>query len=343
MNPSVSVLMPVYNASATLPECIESVLVQTHTDFELVCVDDGSTDGSTRVIEEAKKGDRRVRLIRGGRRGIVGALNRGLKACKGEFIARMDADDIMHPDRLKAQLHYFLAGGQFDLLGTQVRMISDSGFLSSGVVRYEKWSNSLTDHVDMVRELYVESPLVHPTFFLRKQFYEDLGGYRNSPWAEDYDLIFRAHLKNAAFGKVPMTLLFWRDSAGRLIRTDRRCKRAAMFRAKVHYFLRSGILDRRGSIVIAGTGPTGRMVAALFIRRGISIGSFVDNVVGPPGRRVMGVRAYGFEGEVPEEFFRTFRSAHFIVCIGNRRGREHFIRRLEDMGYFQGRDFTRFI
>jgi glycosyltransferase involved in cell wall biosynthesis len=342
MNPTVSILMPVYNAAVTLGGCLKSVLCQTFADLELICVEDGSTDESAALIEEAGKKDRRIKFIRGGRQGIVGALNLGLKMCSGKYVARMDADDIMHRERIEQQLRYFNDGGRFDLLGARVKMISDSGFLSSGVVRYEGWTNQLTEHDDIVREIFVESPLVHPTIFLRKDFYEELGGYRGNPWAEDYDLILRAHMKNARFGKVPETLLLWRDSDGRLIRKDKRCKRKAMFRAKVHYFMKKGLMGGKRSVVIAGTGPSGREVARLLIRVGIKIRCFVDNLRGPEGRTVMGIQAFGFDGQMGN-FFHQFGDSYFAICIGDDAGRENFIQGLEGASREQGKDFMRFV
>ncbi len=343
MKPAVSVLMPVYNAAFTLPASIESVLGQTFSDLELICVDDGSTDASARLIEEAGRKDPRVRLIRGRRRGIVAALNRGLRACAGTYVARMDADDIMHEERIEHQLRFFREAGRFDLIGAKVRMISDSGFLSSGVVRYEGWSNSLTEHEDIVREIFVESPLVHPTFFLGKEYYEKLGGYRARPWAEDYDLVLRAYLAGARFGKVPEALLFWRDSAGRLIRNDARCKRGAMFRAKAHYFVKRGLLEKKRSVVIAGTGPSGREVARLLLCEGVTVACFVDNREGPGGRTVMGIPAFGFPSPAPEGFFRACAGSYFIVCIGDEAGRRDFERGLQRASLRQGKDFMRFL
>ncbi|NIO15403.1 MAG: glycosyltransferase [Deltaproteobacteria bacterium] len=343
MKPAVSVLMPVYNAASTLPASIGSVLGQTFSDLELICVDDGSTDASARLIGEARRRDPRVRLIRGRRRGIVAALNRGLRACSGTYVARMDADDIMDEERIERQLRFFNEAGQFDLIGARVRMISDSGFLSSGVVRYEGWSNSLTEHDDIVREIFVESPLVHPTFFLGKEYYEKMGGYRGSPWAEDYDLILRAYLAGARFGKVPETLLLWRDSAGRLIRNDARCKREAMFRAKVHYFVKKGLLEKRRSAVIAGSGPSGREVARLLLCEGVTIACFVDNREDPGRRTVMGIPAFGFPSPAPEGFFRAFAGSYFIVCIGDDAGRRDFVSGLERASLRQGKNFMRFL
>lgn len=343
MKPAVSILMPVYNASDTLPACIESVLGQTFTDMEVVCVDDGSTDGSAEIIENAMKGDGRVALVKGGRRGIVGALNLGLARCRGRYVARMDSDDLMDPRRIEIQVGYLEQAGDFDLIGTRVRMISDSGFLSSGVLRYEKWTNSLISHDEIVRDIFVESPIVHPTFFTRRKLFEELGGYRETPWAEDYDFLLRAHLKGATFGKVEDELLLWRDSEGRLLRSDERCSRGAMFKAKAHYFFKTEMGREKRKIVIAGTGPSGRTVARLLMNSGRKVHCFVDNLRGPEGREVMGIRAHGFDGPVPPGFFHELKDPFCILCIGDDEGRDHFIAQIEGAGMSWGRDYVRFI
>ena len=98
--PIVSVLLPAYNAAATLPECLRSISRQTLQDWECIVVDDGSVDATGRLAAEFAAQDRRVRVLREPHRGLVGALNRGLAHCRGRYVARMDADDLMHRRRL---------------------------------------------------------------------------------------------------------------------------------------------------------------------------------------------------------------------------------------------------
>src|ERR1051325_1151561 len=104
--PTVSVLLPVYNAERYLESALQSVLGQTFSDFEVIAVDDGSKDNSKKILERFAANDPRIRVISRPNTGIVGALNDGLAVARGEFIARMDADDVALPGRFQAQLDY---------------------------------------------------------------------------------------------------------------------------------------------------------------------------------------------------------------------------------------------
>ena len=106
--PTVTVLMPYYNAEATLVECLNSILRQTVATFELLVVDDGSSDGSRQIILAKQSQDKRIRLLSPGRVGLVKALNLGLAAAQTPLVARMDADDIMEPTRLEKQMAFSL-------------------------------------------------------------------------------------------------------------------------------------------------------------------------------------------------------------------------------------------
>jgi glycosyltransferase involved in cell wall biosynthesis len=125
--PSISVLLPVHNAGRFLRAAVASILAQTHRDFELIAVDDGSTDASGRILDAFAATDSRVRLISRPNTGIVGALNDGLAVARGEFIARMDADDIAEPGRLEQQLAHLLIHPEIIALGTFARVIDPAG------------------------------------------------------------------------------------------------------------------------------------------------------------------------------------------------------------------------
>src|SRR5205085_11515317 len=122
-----SILMPVYNAERYLHEAVQSILEQTITSFEFVIVNDGSTDHSLRILKGFEKKDGRIKLISRGNTGLVGALMDGLEACRGEFIARMDADDIAMPMRLEKQLDYMRAHPECVVVGCRVMGIDPYG------------------------------------------------------------------------------------------------------------------------------------------------------------------------------------------------------------------------
>ncbi|MEE8434977.1 MAG: glycosyltransferase family 2 protein [bacterium] len=354
--PAISVLLPFRDAAPTLARCLDSLLTQSDPDFEIVAVDDGSTDEGAAIAGNYALRDARVRVVSQAPLGLVTALNVGLAACRGRFVARMDADDIALPHRLARQRAYLKAHSEIDLLGCLAEPFPDSengeGRLSPGMTRYHEWMNALRDDGAIKRELFVESPLPHPSFFARREFFQALWGYRDLPWPEDYDLLLRAAERGYVFGKVPEVLLRRGDGPGRLTRTDPRYRREGMFRAKANFLMRGpwlrGMADKGAretgarEIVIGGSGTSGRLAARVLTEAGARVRCFLDNRVGPPGRRVMGLPAHGWPDDIPAAFFAEHRDAFFLSCIGESAGRERLRRHLERHGFIEGRDWLRF-
>ncbi len=238
-----SVVMPCRNAAATLMEAVASIQGQTHSCWELLLFDDGSTDASGDIGVALARGDSRIRLIRSGPVGIVEALRRACDAAQGEYIARMDADDVAHPARLEAQIALLMERPDVALCGAEVAVFGER--VGLGRQRYAAWLNGLTDHAAMVRELFVECPIAHPTFLLRRETLDEVGGYTDRGWAEDYDLVMRLFLAGKRFAKVPRPLLRWRESPGRFSMRDARYGPARFRALKRDYLARSYLAGDR--------------------------------------------------------------------------------------------------
>jgi glycosyltransferase involved in cell wall biosynthesis len=271
MTPVVSVLLPVRDALATLPECLDSLAAQTLADHEVVAVDDGSRDGSGGWLEARARADPRVRVVRAPARGLVAALNEALAAARGTFVARMDADDRALPPRLALQAERLRTDAGVDVLGSRVRL--DGG--RRGMRAYVAWQNRLLDHDAIVRDLYVESPLVHPSVMMRTGTLRALGGYRAFDGPEDYDLWLRAHAVGLRFAKRPETLLVWRDRPDRLTRADPRYGSERFLALKLEALL-DGPLAARPSVVIWGAGPIGKRWSRELRARGVAVSAFVE-------------------------------------------------------------------
>lgn len=186
-SPVVSVVMPVYNARRYLRPAVESILAQTFGDFELVAVDDGSKDDSLAILREYADKDARVRIISRPNTGIVGALNDGLNAAKGEFVARMDSDDISMPDRFEKQVAFLRAHPDHVLVGSQVMLIDPEG-AALCPKKDTEYTHEAIDAAHMARRW----PLVHPTIMVRREAMLALGGYRTKyEFLEDLDLFLR--------------------------------------------------------------------------------------------------------------------------------------------------------
>ena len=334
--PIISILMPIHNNESSLAECLKSIFCQTLSDFELVVVNDGSTDNSRQVLANHARQDKRIKLIYQSHQGIVEALNRGLQNCEGHYIARMDGDDWMHPQRLQKQLQFLSEHEELGLIGSLVEGIPTT-------TDYQKWSNALITDEAIRGEIFVESPIMHPTFFAKRLLFEQLGGYRPNPWAEDYDFLLRAYQQNVRFGKVNEYLVKKKDSPTRLSRVDWRYKRPAMFRAKVHYFLQCGFLKNKKGVVIAGTGPSGRNIASFFEEHGIAVLGFTDNRPSPPNRMVRGIPAWGIDTSLPDDLLDLMEETYVILAIGGKNGYQKWLELMNCYALENSIEFKRFL
>jgi glycosyltransferase involved in cell wall biosynthesis len=272
--PAVSVLLPVRDAAGTLGACLDSLATQSLDDHEVVAVDDHSADGSRALLAEAARRDPRVRVLDNPGLGLVDALNAAAAASRAPLLARMDADDVCHADRLRAQRARLDAEPALAVLGTRVRLVGEHP-ANQGMRDYVEWLNGLVDHDDIVRDLFVESPLAHPTVMMRAQALRGLGGYRAFDGPEDYDLWLRAHAASLRFAKLPEVLLDWRDAPARLSRTDPRYG-ADRFRAVKLAALERGALAPGRPVIVWGAGPVGKGWARALRARGHHVAAFVE-------------------------------------------------------------------
>jgi len=272
----VSVLLPVRDAEPTLPACLASLGGQTLLDHEVVVVDDGSVDGTARILEGWVRRDPRLRVLSTGRRGLVPALNLALAEARAPFVARMDADDVAHPARLEKQVARLSTTTNVDVLGCRVELVPESGVPASGGMRsYVDWLNGLLDHEAMSRDRFVESPMVHPSVALRRQTLVGLGGWRELDGPEDYDLWLRAFEAGLRFEKLGDVLLQWRDRPGRLTRSDPRYRPERFLNLKVEA-LRRGLLRGGRRVVLWGAGDVGKSWARSLTAAGHEVSAFIE-------------------------------------------------------------------
>lgn len=185
--PLISVILPVYNANGYLPLALDSILNQTYHHFELIAIDDGSTDNSLAILKNYAKKDKRIKVIQNKRNlNIANSLNKAIKLAKGQYIARMDADDISLPQRFQKQINFLLKHPEVVILGGQVRTMD---------VQSKSLGHKLFPILDRdIREsLYTSNPIQHPTAIINKFLLPKNFSWYNPalPPAEDYDLFFR--------------------------------------------------------------------------------------------------------------------------------------------------------
>lgn len=273
-SPPISVLLPVRNGEEHLAEAAASLEAQTDPDFEVLAVDDGSTDSTRDILSEWAARDRRVRLVHQPASGIVAALERGRSEARGDYLARMDADDVCEPDRFASQRALLESDSALAGCGARVRYFPRH-HLRDGARRYETWLNGATEREEVARELFVECPLAHPTFFLRAPAVGAVGGYRDRGWPEDYDLVLRLWRRGWGLANVPEVLVHWREGAGRLSRTHPAYAPEAFVACKVHHLRRTLLAGGRPAAVW-GAGPVGKAFARALLAAGTPVAAFVE-------------------------------------------------------------------
>ena len=329
--PTISILMPVRNEERYLKATLASLYRQTCTRWELVAVDDGSTDRTAAILAEAARRDSRVKVIRREGGGLVAALNDGLKVCHATLLARLDGDDICHPRRLELQAAYLEAHPATGLVACNFRHFPRSG-LKQGMIDYESWQNSLTEHSLIVRDLFVESPFVHPSIMTRRTILEELGGYHDNGWPEDYDLWLRMAAAGVRFSRLPQTLLFWRDHPDRATRTMDEYAAHAFRACKCLYLLR-GFLQGAPDVVIAGAGLEARAWQRLLAVADVTVSTWLD--VDP---RKIGRILHNAPVISPD--LLDLNGRKMIVAIGVRGAREQFRSVAKGRGWQEGMDFV---
>jgi glycosyltransferase involved in cell wall biosynthesis len=310
--PGLSILLPCYNAEPFLNDCIGSLREQTFADFEVLAVDDGSTDRTLEQLQDWAAGDARVRLLAAPHHGLVLALQRAARAARAPLLARMDADDIAEPTRLAAQFELLQDRPELAACGTGICYFPDTD-VRAGARAYQAWLNGLHEPEQVARDIFVECPIAHPTLMLRTESFHQVGGYQDRGWPEDYDLVLRLWSNGFHLANVPHTLHYWRERADRASRRDERYSRAAFRRCKVHY-LQQTLLKSR-PVVVWGAGPVGKAFARELIQRGSALRAFLDIDPRKVGQSVYGVTVLPL-GEV-----QRHPDAFVVAAVGSARAR----------------------
>ncbi len=337
MTPRVSVLLPYRDAAETIEEALSSVLAERGIAFEVIAVDDGSRDdGALRVARVAGR-DPRVVPARTEGVGIARALAGAAEMARGELLARMDGDDVSVPGRLAASAEMLAAHPELGVVGTLVDAFPEGGeggspALGEGTRRYVAWLNGLVSPADHDRDLFVESPLCHPSVTMRRAALVAAGGYRDVPWPEDYDLWLRLHAAGWKMAKVPAVLLRWRQHARRATVTDPRYALPRFDALKGRYL--APRLARAGRpIAVWGAGKTGKHIGRALRHNGAAPALYVD--IDP---RKIGSTAQGAPIVAPAALPR---GEHTVVVAVGARGARALVRAwLDGAGFVEGEDYV---
>ncbi|WP_422859794.1 glycosyltransferase family 2 protein [Flagellimonas sp. S174] len=326
----ISILIPFKNTELFLKDCLDSILKQTYTHWEAILIDDASTDSSLEIVSQYKKKDTRIKVFANNGQGIIPALQTAYKNCNGQFITRMDSDDIMLPQRLKKMMDSLVLSGEGHLAVGQVKYFSDRG-ISNGYERYEAWLNRLTSSGTNYKEIYKECVVPSPCWMVFRSDFEQCGGFNSNRYPEDYDLTFRFYQNGLKIIPCDEVLHLWRDYDSRTSRTSEHYAQNYFLDIKLHYFLKLDYNPDR-PLMIWGAGFKGKSIAKGLLEKDVDFVWLCDN----PNK--IGKKIY----DQPLHHFSRISSIsepQSIITVANEDEQKKIISFFDQLGHVMSKDY----
>ncbi|EGV44904.2 glycosyltransferase family 2 protein [Bizionia argentinensis JUB59] len=326
----ISIVTPFKNTESFISECLRSIVNQTHTNWELVIVDDGSDDNSFKIVSEFAAKDKRIKLYENPGSGIIDALQFAFLKSSGNYITRMDSDDIMTPNRLKVMISSLKEYGKGHLTVGQVKYFRKDG-ISDGYAKYEIWLNNLTAKGSNYSEIYKECVIPSPCWMVHRDDFIACDGFNPNTYPEDYDLAFRFYKYNIKCIPCNETLHLWRDYSTRTSRTHQNYAENHFLELKVNYFLE---LDYNASkpLVLWGAGKKGKTVARLLQTQNIPFYWICDNP------KKIGKDIYDNTLQATN-YLETLRNPHCIITVANKKEQKNIKKYLSDLALKSAVDY----
>lgn len=309
MQPLISIITPFKNTGSYLFECLDSVLEQTYQNWEMLLIDDHSSDNSAQIVAGYSKINSRVKLTKNNGVGIIEALRTGYSQSAGNFITRMDSDDIMAPEKLDTLISGLLESGKRHLATGRVKYFRKDG-LSNGYIQYQNWLNRLTSDGSNYSEIYRECVIPSPCWMVYREDLEKCGAFNPDRYPEDYDLAFRFYKRGLKVIPCTQILHYWRDYSTRTSRTDEHYAANYFLDIKLHWFLQ---LDYNpdSPLVVWGAGSKGKEIARKLIE-GETPFQWVCNNPNKIGHKI-----YGKE-MLPFDSITNLVDPQIIVTVANK-------------------------
>ncbi|MCX7549744.1 glycosyltransferase family 2 protein [Xanthomarina sp. F2636L] len=312
-NPLISILTPFKNTNKFLYDCIESIQNQTYTNWELLIIDDSSTDNSYQIVHEFTKHDKRIKLFKNPGEGIIEALRFALKKSSGIYITRMDSDDIMTPNKLEALLNNLQKHGKKHLATGLVSYFSEDG-INDGYRNYETWLNQLTRTGNNYSEIYKECVIPSPCWMVHKNDLFAADAFNPNDYPEDYDLAFRFYKQQLKVIPCNQVLHHWRDYSTRTSRTHEHYAQNYFLEIKLKYFLELDF-DTSKQLVIWGAGFKGKTIAKLLIERQVDF-IWICNNPKKIGKHIYGQELYSYT------YLTELKQTQCIITVANKQSQK---------------------
>ena len=308
MKELISIIMPFKNEEDFLVQTLESIINQSYQNWELIAVDDFSSDNSFEIVLDFAKKDERIKVLKNKGEGIIEALKTGRELAKGNYITRMDADDLMVVNKLE-DLHKVVSTiTQKSVAIGKVNYFKSNGEeIGNGYLKYQNWINELAENKTSFSEIYKECPVPSPSWMMKIEVFDEIGGFNSNVYPEDYDLAFRMYKAKLQVFSTSDVVHNWRDYETRTSRTDENYKDNRFLELKINYFL-SLDYNKNKTLVLQGAGKKGKFLAQQLINNNIEF-TWTCGVSNKIGHNIYGV--------VLKDSREVQLGAQIIVAIAN--------------------------
>ncbi len=275
MKPLVSIITPFKNTEEFLPDCLNSIIKQTYKNWELILINDHSTDNSLEIATRFAIEDTRIKVFNNNGNGIIPALQQAFSISSGDYITRMDSDDLMSLDRIAVMTRQLTQNGRNHLAVGLVNYFSKTS-LKSGFKSYETWINKLSIKGTNFTEIYKECVIPSPCWMIHRDDFIAAGGFNSNRYPEDYDLAFRFYKMNYKVIPASKVLHHWRDYSWRSSRVKKEYSQQSLLTIKIDCFLHLNY-DRNRPLLLWGAGDKGKFIAKKLIAQNINFTWVCDN------------------------------------------------------------------
>lgn len=322
--------MPVKNAGNFLTKTLLSIQNQTENNWELICVNDNSTDNSEQILLQFSKKDKRISYLNNPNSGIIPSLQIGYKKSSGEFIHRMDADDLMPMNKLELLKSCLTAKGKGYVATGKVKYFSNEG-VKDGYLNYESWLNELCEKNRHWEELFKECTIASPNWLVYRSDFDKCKGFESEVVPEDYDLVFRFYQGGLQVLSTVEVTHLWRDHSERTSRTHKDYSENTFFELKANYFIDLKYNKKR-PLHIWGAGKKGKKLARLLQEKDIEF-TWVSNNPNKHGKDIYNETMKSFEE------IATKNNPQIIITVALKGAKTEIISFLENLNLQEGIDF----
>jgi glycosyltransferase involved in cell wall biosynthesis len=318
--PLVSIIMAVKDTAPYLPDCLDSILNQSYQNWELIAVNDHSSDATPQILQSYSEKDPRVRYFDSNKPKLIPTLQVAYAQVKGELINRMDSDDKMPFDKIEVLVNEWLKYGKGTVIAGGTEHFVEEGEVGDGFLKYEQWLNEVARTSTHYQQIYKECVIPSHCWIIHKDDFDAVDAFNPLVYPEDYDLCFRFYRHGLKVIGIDKVLHYWRDRSNRISRTWDEYKDNRYFDLKLRFFYELD-RDRSRPLVLWGAGRNGKDMARLIQSYDDTFHWVCDNE-NKIGKDIYGVRMEHFDT------VQSMNRPQIMVVVSSPEGKKEILEQL---------------